>query len=48
MEWQIERLYGTDENNAFSVHYINQYCLSIPQYTGSLGNRFQETKGTKI
>ena len=31
------------ENGFFSVHSFNEYDLSIPDYIGSWGNRFQET-----
>ena len=33
------------EQVSFSVHSLNQQYLSIPQYKGSWGNRFQETNG---
>ena len=29
------------ENGSFSVHSINEHYLSIPEYTGRWGNRFQ-------
>ena len=34
---------GDIKNGSFSAHSFNQHYLSIPQYTGSWGNRFQET-----
>ena len=34
------------ENGSFSVHSFNQHYLSIAQFTGSWGNRFQEIHGT--
>ena len=36
---------GCHENCSFSVHSYNQHYLSIPQYTGSWRNSFQETHG---
>ena len=33
------------ENISSSARSFNQYYLSIPQYTGSCGSRFQETNG---
>ena len=35
-----------NENGSFSVHSFNQHYLSIAQFTGSWGNRFQEIHGT--
>ena len=32
-------------NSFFCVHAFDQHYLSIPQYTGSWGNRFPETHG---
>ena len=31
------------ENGSFSVHSFDEHYLSIPQFTGSTGDRFQET-----
>ena len=36
------------ENGSFIVHSFNSYYLSIPEYTCSWGNRFQETHGIKL
>ena len=33
------------ENGFLSVHSFNEHYLSIQHYTGSWGNRFQETQG---
>ena len=35
------------ENDSFCVSSLNQHYLSVPQYTGSWGNRFQDTNGSE-
>ena len=50
--WRI-KVYSSDyswfhENGSYSVDSFNEYYLSILQYTGSRGNRFQETRGGSI
>ena len=36
------------KQGSFSGHYFNQHCPTIPQYTGSWGNRYQETSCTYL
>ena len=44
----VARYSWCSEIGFFSVHYLIQYYICIPQYRGNWGNLFQKTHGRRI